>query len=212
VTQSLATAITASQARLVEGIAEAEAELVVARRRCRELRETIALARAREAAATTEPPPQPKVREVRQRARIAQLTDSYLTTAPVGRTIPRRWLPALVTILRSDLDRFPDVFAKNAILHWSGEGAYSGLHLGSAKAVEIATAIAGRIRPGSILVEELTGADENLDVLARVTFDDGSGRHLETLIHAVFRFDEAGRIALLYLTPYDPDAVSGFLG
>jgi len=27
----------------------------------------------------------------------------------------------------------------------------------------------------------------------------------------VFRFDEAGRIALLYLTPYDPDAVSGFL-
>ncbi len=38
-TQSLATAITATQARLVEGIAEAEAELVVARRRCRELRE-----------------------------------------------------------------------------------------------------------------------------------------------------------------------------
>jgi len=47
--------------------------------------------------------------------------------------------------------------------------------------------------------------------LARVTFEDDSGRHLETLIHAVFRFDEAGRIALLYLTPYDPDAVSGFL-
>ena len=88
-TQSLATAITATQARLVEGIAEAEAELVVARRRCRELRETIALARAREAAATTEAPPRPKVREVRQQARIAQLTDSYLTTAPAGRTIPR---------------------------------------------------------------------------------------------------------------------------
>ena len=61
------------------------------------------------------------------------------------------------------------------------------------------------------MVEELTGADENLDVLARVTFEDDSGRHLETLIHAVFRSDEAGRIALLYLTPYDPDAVSGFL-
>ena len=75
-------------------------------------------------------------------------------------------MPALVTILRSDLDGFPRVFAKNAILHWSGDGRYNGLHLGSVKAVEIATAIAGRIRPGSILVEELTGADENLDVLA----------------------------------------------
>ena len=95
-TQSLATAITATQARLVEGIAEAEAELVVGRRRCRELRETIALARAREAAATSEPPPEPKVREVRQRARIAQLTDSYLTTVPAGRAIPRKWVPALV--------------------------------------------------------------------------------------------------------------------
>ena len=42
--------------------------------------------------------------------------------------------------------------------------------------MEIATAIAGHIRPGSILVEELTGADENLDVLARVTFDDDAGR------------------------------------
>ena len=41
--------------------------------------------------------------------------------------------------------------------------------------------------------------------------EEDSGRHLETLIHAVFRFDEAGQIPLLYLTPYDSDAVSGFL-
>ena len=37
------------------------------------------------------------------------------------------------------------------------------------------------------------------------------GRQLETLIHGVFRFDEAGQIALLYLTPYDLDAVNDFL-
>ena len=210
--QALATAITATQARLASGIAEAEAELVVARRRCRALRETIALARAREAAATATPPPKPKVREVRQRARIAQLTDSYLSTTPAGHAIPRSWLQALVTILRPDVERFPHVFAKNAILHWSGDGAFGGLHLGSVKAVEIAASIARHIRPGSIRIEELTGADENLDVLARVTFEDPSrGRQLETLIHGVFRFDEAGQIALLYLTPYYLDAVNEFL-
>jgi hypothetical protein len=214
VTQALAVAITATQARLAAGIAEAEAELIVARKRCRELRETIALARAREAAATTAPPREPKVREVRQQARIAQLTDSILSSAPTGRAIPRRWLPALVTILRPDLERLPQAFAKNAILHWSGEGPLAGLHLGSAKAVDVAMSIARRIQPGSIRVEELTGADENLDVLARVTFTpDGSGRRaLETLIHGVFRFDDAGLIALLYLTPYDPDAVNEVLG
>lgn len=212
-TQALSSAITATQAHLASGIAEAEAELVVARRRCRELREEIALARAREAAAATAPPPEAKVREVHKRARIAQLTDSFLTTTPAGRAIPRGWIPALVTILRPELDRLPRAFAKNAILHWSGDGPLGGLHLGAADAVEVATAIARRIRPGSIRVEELTGAEENLDVVARVTFehDDPDRPPLETLVHGVFRFDDAGKIALLYLTPYDPDAVNEIL-
>ena len=34
---------------------------------------------------------------------------------------------------------------------------------------------------------------------------------LETTIHGVFRFDDAGRIALLYLTPYDADALEAYL-
>jgi hypothetical protein len=150
---------------------------------------------------------------VHQRARIAQLTDSFLSTAPTGRSIPRGWIPALVTILRPDVDRLPQAFAKNTILHWSGDGPLGGLHLGATDAVEVATAIARRIRPGSIRVEELTGAEENLDVIARVTFDptDPDRPPLETLIHGVFRFDDAGQIALLYLTPYDPDAVSEIL-
>jgi len=213
VTQALSSALTATQSRLASGIAEAEAELIVARRRCRELREEIALARAREAAAATAPPPEAKVREVHQRARIAQLTDSFLSTAPTGRSIPRGWIAALVTILRPDVDRLPQAFAKNTILHWSGDGPLGGLHLGATDAVEVATAIARRIRPGSIRVEELTGAEENLDVIARVTFDptDPDRPPLETLIHGVFRFDDAGQIALLYLTPYDPDAVSEIL-
>jgi len=213
VTQALASAITATQSRLASGIAEAEAELVVARRRCRELREEIALARARESAAATEPPPEAKVRDVQKRARIAQLTDSYLSTTPAGRAIPRAWIPALGTILRLDLDRLPRAFAKNAILHWSGDGPFGGLHLGADDAVEVATAIARHIRPGSIRIEELTGAEENLDVIARVTFerDDPDRPALDTLVHGVFRFDDAGLIALLYLTPYDADAVNEIL-
>jgi len=34
---------------------------------------------------------------------------------------------------------------------------------------------------------------------------------LETTIHGVFRFDDLGRIALLYLTPYDADALDAYL-
>jgi hypothetical protein len=42
------------------------------------------------------------------------------------------------------------------------------------------------------------GSDDNLDVLARATFTAAGVQPpwLETTIHGVFRFDEAGRIAL----------------
>ncbi|MEP6758221.1 MAG: hypothetical protein ABJB55_03410 [Actinomycetota bacterium] len=208
-TEALSGAITATRVRLTSGIAEAEEELTQARRRCRELREEIALARARESAAATPPAPEPEVRRLEHQARIARLTDSYLSTAPMGRAIPRRWIPALATILRLDLDRFPEIFARNAILHWSGEGSMSGLHLGHAEAAAAAVAIACHIQPGSIHVQDLTGADENLDVNARVAFARAAseGRTRETTIHAVFRFDEAGKIALLYVTPDDLEII-----
>jgi hypothetical protein len=64
-----------------------------------------------------------------------------------------------------------------------------------------------------IRVDELMGSDDNLDVLARATFTAAGVQPpwLETTIHGVFRFDEAGRIALLYLTPYDVDALDAYL-
>jgi len=73
--------------------------------------------------------------------------------------------------------------------------------------------VAAHIKPGSIRVDELTGSDDNLDVLARATFTAAGVQppRLETTIHGVFRFDEAGRIALLYLTPYDVDALDAYL-
>jgi ketosteroid isomerase-like protein len=215
VSQTLSGAIEATQSRLARGIADAEEELARARARCRELRQELALERARVAASLPEEPPKPEpaVRAQQQRARIAQLTTTYLTTTAAGRPIPKRWMPALMTILRLDVDRFDRAFARNTVLYWSGSGPTEGLHLGNAKAVEVATTIAQRIEPGSIVVEELTEADDNLDVVARVTFvHAGSGLPpLETTVHGVFRFDDNGRIALLYATPYEGDAIEPYL-
>jgi hypothetical protein len=213
VSQALSVAIEATQARLASGIADAEEELARARARCRELRQGLALERARVAATVTTPVRDPKVREQEQRARIAELTSTYLSTTVAGRPIPRRWLPALITILRLDTDRFDRAFARNTVLYWSGPGALEGLHLGSAKAIEVATKVAGQIERDSIVVEELTEADENLDVVARLTFVNPAAGlpPLETTIHGVFRFDDAGQIALFYATPYDGKAIEPYL-
>ena len=213
--QTLSGAIEATQARLARGIAEAEEELARARARARELRQELALERARVAAAVTDEPPRPEpaVREQEQRARIAELTSTYLSTTAAGRPVPKRWLPALMKILRLDVDRFDRAFARNTVLYWSGSGPMEGLHLGNAKAVEVATAVARRIEPGSIVVEELTEADDNLDVVARVTFvhPNAALPPFETTIHGVFRFDDNGRIALLYATPHEGDAIEPYL-
>jgi hypothetical protein len=215
VTQALVGTLWATQTRLAEGIADAEAELVRARARCRELRETLALARAREAAAVVTPVREPDVRERQKRVRIAELTEGILTsqTVAAGRPIPRRWLPALVSIMRLDVERFPAIFTRNTVLQWSGGGSLGDLHLGGAEAARVATELAANIEPGSIRVDELTGSEENLYVVARATFTAAGvdPPKLETTIHGVFRFDDAGRISLLYLTPYDADALEAYL-
>lgn len=214
-TQALVGTLSTVQIRLAEGIADAEAELVRARARCRELRETLALARAREAAAAVVAPVrEPDVREQQKRVRIAELTEGILASQTVaGRPIPRRWLPALEVIMRLDAERFPGIFTPNTVLQWSGGGSLGGLHLGRPQAARVATELAAHIEPGSIRVDELTGSEENLDVLARATFkaEGVQPPTLEMTVHGVFRFDDAGRIALLYLTPYDADALDAYL-
>ena len=215
-TQALVGALSGTQTRLAEGIAEAEAELVRARARCRELRETLALARAREAAAVVTPVREPDVRERQKRVRIAELTEGILASSAqsvASRPIPRKWLPALMSIMRLDAERFPGIFTRNTVLQWSGSGSLGGLHLGGIAATRVATELAAHIQPGSIRVDELTGSDENLDMVARATFtaEGVQPPTLETTIHGVFRFDAAGRIALLYLTPYDADALDAYL-
>jgi hypothetical protein len=214
VIEGLSGALTATQTRLASGLVDAEAELVRARARCKELRQKLALARAREAAAAKTPDRQPQ-REMARPARIAALTSNYLGGAATPAVpIPRRWRLALESMRRLDVGRFPRIFAPSIVMSWAGNGPHSGTHLGSTRAAEAASAIADRIRPDSIVVEELTGAEENLEVLARVTFDNAAVPRppLETTIHAVFRFDDRGRITLLFASPYDPHAVDRYLG
>ncbi len=118
-TQALVGALLGTQTRLAEEIVEAEAQLVRARARCRELRETLALARPREAAAVVTPVREPDVRERQKRARIAELTEGILASSAqtvAGGPIPRRWLPALVSIMRLDAGRFPGIFTRNTVL------------------------------------------------------------------------------------------------
>ena len=212
-TEGLSGALTATRTRLASGLVDAEAELARARERCRELRRTLALARAREAAAAKRPAREPQ-REMIRPARIAALTSSYLgETARPATSVPRGWRRALETMRRLDVDRFPRIFAPNIVLSWSGNSALSGMHLGRDRAAKAAAAIAGRIRPNSLVAEELTAAEDNLEVLASLTFDDPALAQppLETTVHAVLRFDDAGRIALLLASPYDPDAVDRYL-
>jgi len=99
---------------------------------------------------------EPDVRERQKRVRIAELTDGILASSArtvTGRPIPRKWLPALVSIMRLEAERFPGIFTRNTVLQWSGGGSLGGLHLGGAAAARVAAELAAHIEPGSIRVD-----------------------------------------------------------
>jgi hypothetical protein len=212
VTDALSGALTATQLRLTSGLADAEAELVRARARCRELRAVVALARAQADAAPTTPAPR-LLQQTRTRPPAYSLATQVAAAPPAKVSLPRRWVPALAAFQRLEVDRLADVFAPNTIFHWEGDNPLAGMHLGRKDATEIASRLAQLIEPGSVRSLEQSEADGTLEVLARVTFG-GSLPHLvrlETRIHCVFRFDDAGRVALLYATPDDAEAVDAYL-
>jgi len=212
VTEALSGALTATQLRLTSGLADAEAELVRARARCRELRAVVALARAQADAAPKTPAPR-LLEQTRTRAPAYSLATPAAAAPPPKVSIPRRWVPTLAAFRRLDVDRFGDAFAPNTIFHWEGDNPLAGMHLGRAQATEVAGRIAQLVEPGSVRALELSEAAGTLEVLAGVTFG-GSLPHLvrlETRIHCVFRFDDAGRVALLYATPDDAEAVDAYL-
>ena len=213
-TEALSGVLTATQERLTSGIADAEAELHRARIRCKELRAVVALARAQAEAAPLTPAPR-VLEQTRPRTQAAYSLGAATSTAGerAEKSFPREWLRALAVVRRLDLGRLEDVFAPNAIFHWEGDNPLAGMHLGRAQAAEVAGRIAQLIEPRSVRALEQSEAEGTLEVLANVTFG-GSLPHLvrlETRIHCVFRFDDAGRIALLYATPDDVEAVDAYM-
>ena len=123
------------------------------------------------------------------------------------------WRRSLNALVRCDVARFPEVFARNVILRWEGENPLAGTHLGDKQAQPILARLAASIQPGSALVDELRETDGNVEATVVVTFVGDIPDHVElaTRIRCVFRFDEAGRIALFFATPEELDVVDGFL-
>jgi ketosteroid isomerase-like protein len=127
--------------------------------------------------------------------------------------LPPEWRRSLNTLVRCDVAKFPDVFARNVILRWEGDNPLAGTRLGDKQAEPILARLAASIQPGSALVEELRETDGNVEAVVVVTFVGDIPDHVElaTRVRCVFRFDDAGRIALFFATPEELDVVDGFL-
>jgi ketosteroid isomerase-like protein len=123
------------------------------------------------------------------------------------------WRHSLTALVRCDVAMFPEVFARNVIVRWEGDNPLAGTHLGDKQAQPVLTRLAASIQPGSALVESLRETDGNVEAVVVVTFVGDIPDHVElgTRIRCVFRFDEAGRIALFFATPEELDVVDGFL-
>jgi len=123
------------------------------------------------------------------------------------------WQRSLHALARCDVTAFPEVFARNVILRWEGDNPLAGTHLGDKQAQPVLARLAASIQPGSALVEEMHETDGNVEAVVVVTFVGDIPDHVElaTRIRCVFRFDDAGRIALFFATPEELDVVDGFL-
>ena len=123
------------------------------------------------------------------------------------------WRHSLTALVRCDVAMFPEVFARNVIVRWEGDNPLAGTHLGDKQAQPVLARLAASIQPGSALVESLKETDGNVEAVVVVTFVGDIPDHVElaTRIRCVFRFDEAGRIALFFATPEELDVVDGFL-
>jgi hypothetical protein len=202
VNDGLTSALEAVRARIESGIAEAELELAEARARIRELKRSLADAGAEQASLAAVLPPGtalPQVVPADRRATFPRL--------------PQRWLLALGTVRRLDMNRLPKIFARNIILRWEGDNPIAGTHLGHKPALEFARRFRQFFEPASVIVEDLHAADANVEILATATLRTRTPLDVsvEFRITVVIRFDEAGMITLMFATPEDPQAVDRFL-
>jgi hypothetical protein len=219
---------------LESGIAEAQAELAAARLRRRELRQLAATARPVQHASTLEvatpmpggaaiepiavaapesvhdAPPEPIAVAAPEPASVGSST-----TTPVRRDLPMlpwRWLLALGAIRRVDLDRLPGLLARNIILRWEGENPIAGTHLGHAKALSFLRQLRPFVDGESVRVDEVHADDSNVEIVATVPLKAPSrpSVRVDTDLTVVTRFNSAGMVTLLFLTPSDPAAVDSF--
>ena len=158
-------------------------------------------------------PEEPMTRAASLRGALARDDDDDAPVDVTCASLPPEWRHSLTALVRCDVAMFPEVFARNVIVRWEGDNPLAGTHLGDKQAQPVLARLAASIQPGSALVEDLRETDGNVEAVVVVTFVGNIPDHVElaTRIRCVFRFDEAGRIALFFATPEELDVVDGFL-
>jgi hypothetical protein len=217
---SLRAALEDVRAHLESGIVEAEVELADARLRCRELRQLAAVARPVEGMSAGAAPVPIVASGPISGPPEQSLVPATPMPAPIGAaprqpalaSLPRRWLLALGAVARLDVDRLPPLLARNIIARWEGDNPIAGTHLGHAKALSFVRRLQPFLDTTSVRVEESHSDDSNVEIAAVVTLR-APGRpdvRVDTRLTVVARFDSAGMITLLFVTPNDTAVVDAF--
>lgn len=206
---ALATALEAARSRLSFGVEEAEAELVRARARARELRDSLTLAREfagigagiQGAASAASPPRATAKVDV-----LVDLSNLIELAEPLVLSVRRR--AALEGLRRADVRQMRASFSPNVVLRWDGDSPFAGMYLGRKQALALLELVLGQVDPSVDPSAKVRTEGPTLRVDARPALRGGAVRLPVT---AVIRFDERERISQLFLTPEEGEALDHLL-
>jgi hypothetical protein len=237
VSEALQSALVAARSRLASGLAKAEADLSEARERAGVLRRSLAVAKSRleaevigptaSSVAVGEAGPLPVAAPSAGAA--ARAPAATLAQASVGAPktqppppppqpaveappMPLSWRAGLERLRRGSPDGIARRLSPNVVVRWDGRNPVAGTRLGTKQAIPRIRLICGHIDPAALLVEAVVEEDGGLSVTAQITLVSASlpDLRLQTRVTAAIRFDETGRIGMLWITPHDGVAVDTF--
>jgi ketosteroid isomerase-like protein len=215
------------------GLAQAELELAAARARGLELRQSIVL-RKREIAQTALVVTVPSVAdpvtsvpntapELARAPKAERVPEHAVEPGPSGAAIPApprtqavwlplRWRAVLARLARCEPASLAKVISPNVVVRLGGEHPLSGMWLGTKQAVPRLEQLCAFVTPGTLVAEDIRSDEGTVEVTARVTLGAPSvtDLRLDTRFTAVIRYDDAGRVGLLSITPENDHLVDTF--
>jgi hypothetical protein len=236
VTEALQSALMAARSRLASGLAKAEADLSEARERAGVLRRSLAVAKSRLEAEVIGPtassvavgeagPPSVQVSPTEvTRAPAAGPSPAPAPAAASGPqppppqpaiqapAMPLSWRAGLERLRRGTPDGIARRLSPNVVIRWDGRNPVAGTRLGTKQAIPRIRLICGHVDPASLVVETIVEDDGGLSITGQITLRSASlpDLRLQTRVTAAVRFDETGRIGMLWITPHDGVAVDTF--